>query len=215
VRENADNLPSGDLREITTYKKYIVVKNSKRPKLPRGLRWDRKSPYIFFSWRDERGTLHQKSTMKIDPAEALLFKMRFLKEQEEKQDPEEPELAELDNLPLREVSERYFSWKIADNAAATVEREKRMFKKVLNFFGPQTRVKWIKLPKIRKYQEVRRLEISPTMKKPVTARTINYEIQLLRGVMSYAACWTPELVAYYKPLRQVKSARVRWRATNS
>jgi hypothetical protein len=54
------------------------VKNKKQQKLPRGLRWDPKSPYIFFSWRDERRKLHQKSTEKTDPAEALLFKIRFL-----------------------------------------------------------------------------------------------------------------------------------------
>ena len=43
------------------------------------------------------------------------------------------------------------------------------------------------------------------MKQAVTARTVNYEMQLLRGTMSYAACWTPGLIAYYKPLRQSKS----------
>jgi len=43
------------------------------------------------------------------------------------------------------------------------------------------------------------------MKKPITTRTVNYEIQLLRGVMIYADCWTDQLHARYKPLRQVKS----------
>ena len=27
------------------------------------------------------------------------------------------------------------------------------------------------------------------MKRKITARTINYEMQLLRGVMMYAGCW--------------------------
>ncbi|HJT54532.1 MAG TPA: hypothetical protein VJ848_11825 [Candidatus Angelobacter sp.] len=31
------------------------MKNRKRPKLPRGLYWDAKSPYIFFKWRDPHG----------------------------------------------------------------------------------------------------------------------------------------------------------------
>jgi hypothetical protein len=58
--DNAGNESTGDLTEFTTYKKYIVVKNKKRPKLPRGLRWDPKSPYIFFSWRDQHGEAASK-----------------------------------------------------------------------------------------------------------------------------------------------------------
>jgi hypothetical protein len=42
------------------------------------------------------------------------------------------------------------------------------------------------------------------MKQPVTARSVNYEMQLLRAVMSYADCWTDELAARYSPLRQIK-----------
>jgi hypothetical protein len=43
------------------------------------------------------------------------------------------------------------------------------------------------------------------MKKAVGPRTINYELQLLRGVMTYADCWTSDLEARYQPLRQPKS----------
>jgi hypothetical protein len=112
--DNARNEPGRRLTEFTAYKKYIVVKNKKRPKLPRGLRWDRKSPYIFFIWRDQHGKLHQKSTEKTDPAEALLFKMRFLEEQKEKEDPEEPDLSEMGKLPLNQAADLYFSWKLAN-----------------------------------------------------------------------------------------------------
>jgi hypothetical protein len=35
---------------------------SKKPKLPRGLRWKFESPYIWFSWRDRYGKQHQQST---------------------------------------------------------------------------------------------------------------------------------------------------------
>jgi hypothetical protein len=44
-----------------------------------------------------------------------------------------------------------------------------MFKKVLSFFGPNQQAKAIHLQLIRKYQEKRRAEVSPTMKKQVTA----------------------------------------------
>ena len=184
------------------------MSGKKRPKLPRGLRWDPKSPYIFFSWRDLEGKLHQKSTEKTDPAEALLFKMRFLEQQKEKQeDGEEPELAEYGKLQLARVADLYFQWKLADSSEKTINRERRLFKTVLRFFGPERLVKSIRLPRIRLYQQVRRKHVSPTMKQAVTARTINYEMQLLRGVMSYAGCWTPELVAYYRPLREVKTRK--------
>lgn len=43
--------------------------------------------------------------------------------------------------------------------------------------------------------------------QPVTARTVNYELDLLRGVMKYAGCWTPELVAGYQSLPEAKSKR--------
>jgi len=80
-----------------------------------------------------------------------------------------------------------------------------MFKNVLKFFGPQVPVNRVGLPQIRNYQKQRRLQISPTMKQPVTARTVNYEMQLLKGVMSYADCWSDTLAARYQPLREMKS----------
>ena len=42
------------------------------------------------------------------------------------------------------------------------------------------------------------------MKQPVTGRTVNYEMQLLRGMMIFADCWTDSLAARYTPLRQIK-----------
>lgn len=133
--------------------------------------------------------------------------MRFLEQEKEKEDGEEPELAEYGKLPLGRVADLYFEWKLANSSEATISREKRMFKNILKFFGAERLVKSIRLPRIRQYQKIRRKHISRSMKQAVTARTINYELQLLRGVMSYAGCWTPELTAYYKPLRQAKKRK--------
>jgi integrase len=69
------------------------------------------------------------------------------------------------------------------------------------------RVKAIHLWLIEQYQQERGAEISPTMKRKITARTINYEMQLLRGVMMYAGCWNGDVAVYYKPLRQMKSQK--------
>jgi integrase len=180
------------------------VTHKKRAKLPRGLRWHPKSQFIWFTWYDAQGKQHKKSTETSDPAKALDFKLRFLEGQEtSKADEVEP--VDLTKEPLERVAEFYFGWKLANNSPETVARERRMFKNVLKFFGPQTPVKYIRLPKIRQYQKQRRKQISATMKQVVTARTVNYEIQLLKGAMSYADCWSDNLAARYQPLREVKS----------
>lgn len=179
--------------------------SSRRAKLPRGLRWDSRSPYIFFSWRDAQGRQHQQSTGKTEPAQALLFKLQFLERQRLNLDEVEHATDDLSPVPLGQVSELYFKWKTAGNSPLTVAREKRIFKNVLKFFGTQRPVSSIKIGGIRQYQEKRRSETSPTMKKQISTRTVNYEVQLLRGVMTYADCWTDQLQARYKPLRYVKS----------
>ena len=176
----------------------------KRPKLPRGLRWKSDSPYVWFSWRDASGKQHQKSTETADPAKALACKLDFL-EQRDLQGETEVQTPELNTAPLAKVADFYFNWKTASSSEATVARERRIFRPILKFFGANTRVKSIRLAKIREYQQVRRKQISPTMKRVVSARTVNYEMQLLRAVMTYAGCWTYELTASYQPLREGKS----------
>ncbi len=107
-------------------------------------------------------------------------------------------------LPLRRVAEFYFSWKTANCSAETVAREKRIFKSVEKFFGSRFPTNGIGLHHIRDYQRERREQISPTMKQPVTARTVNYEMHLLRSAMTFAGCWMPELEVGYQPLREIK-----------
>jgi integrase len=130
--------------------------------------------------------------------------MRFL-EQQETREADGVESADLTSASLASAATLYFDWKLANNSPETVSRERRMFKNVLKFFGPQTAVRCIRLPQIRAYQKNRCQQISPTMKQPVTARSVNYEMQLLKGVMSYADCWSETLAARYQPLREVKS----------
>lgn len=174
----------------------------KRPKLPRGLRWKPTSPHIYFSWRDERGNQHQQCTNTTDPAEAMAFKLKFLRE---KADPanERKQLSEdRSRLPLEKAAELYFNWKAADISPRTIARERRLFKSVEKFIGPKRPLRSIDLGLFEEYQEERRKQISPTMKKAVTARTVNYELRLLRAVMRYAKCWKAEFTEGYHPLRQ-------------
>ena len=181
------------------------MKDKKRQRLPRGLHWDPKSQYISFNWRDSRGKQHGQSTHTTDPAKALIFKLDFSKKQRESLDQLENATENLGTLSLQRVSEMYFNWKRAGNAANTISREQKMFKNVLRFFGSQTVVRTISLAKIRQYQQERRSQITPHLKQQITGRTVNYEAQLLRGVMTCAGCWTSDLATQYKPLRQVKS----------
>jgi integrase len=180
------------------------MKDRKRPKLPRGLHWDSKSPYIFFKWRDAHGKQRGQCTNTNEPAKAMIFKLQFLQQQRESLEHQEVQAEELGKLPLNKVSDMYFNWKTANGSKATIERERRMFRRVLDFFGSDCRVKSISLAKIRQYQQTRRAHVSKTIKREVSGRTINYEMQLLRGVMTYAGCWTGDLALQYKALRQSK-----------
>jgi integrase len=180
------------------------MKYGKRPKLPRGLRWDSKSPHICFSWRDARGSQHQQSTHTADPAEAMTFKLGFLRDQRDGADRRKVRSADQSRLPLATAAELYFAWKAATNSPGTINREKRMFRQVQKFVGAKTPLRLIDLELLREYQQQRRKQISPTMRKEVSARSVNYELQLLRGVMQYAGCWKGDLAERYEPLRESK-----------
>src|SRR5579859_3754722 len=101
------------------------MKHNKRPKLPRGLHFDPKSPNIFFNWRDGHGKQHGQSTHTADPAKALIFKLQFLERQRESLEEIECRSEDLSKLPIKQVSEMYFSWKAASNSKQTVGRERR------------------------------------------------------------------------------------------
>ena len=177
---------------------------NKKPGLPRGLHWKSDSPFIWFNWRDDRGKQHRQSTGTGDPAEAFSFRQKFLEKCTKDIQESKSQSTEMAKWPLKRVAEEYFAWKLANSSEATVEREKRIFKPVEKFFASDFRVNAISLAHIREYQKQRRKHVSRTMRKPVTARTVNYEMFLLRCVMTYAGCWNENLTAGYQPLREIK-----------
>ena len=99
-----------------------MMNHGKRPKLPRGLRWDPKSCYICFSWRDVRGSQHQQSTHSADPAEARAFKLNFLREKKDAAQSETCSRKDSSRLPLEKAAELYFNWKAADISSRTMGR---------------------------------------------------------------------------------------------
>jgi hypothetical protein len=80
-----------------------------KSELARGLYRISRSPYLFFSWRDSRGSQHMQSTRTGDPVDALVFKRQFL-ELKRQEDPDE-KAEDLSKLPLSVVAEKYFEWK--------------------------------------------------------------------------------------------------------
>jgi hypothetical protein len=147
----------------------------KRAKLPPGLHWGPKTPFILFNWRDSLGKQHHQSTGTADPQDALLFKLKFLASREENLQETEAEAAEnLGKLPLSKVSEMYFSWKIAKSSSATVERERRIFRPLQKWLGASKIVKTIKLVHFGQYQQQRRKHVSHVMKQPVPSHTTRW-----------------------------------------
>ena len=146
------------------------MKDKKRAKLPRGLRWHAESRFIWFTWYDDRGRQRKKSTESSDPEKALPFKIRFLKEREDRQEamPAKPdaETPDMGNMPLERAARLYFEWKLANNSRETVAREQRLFKNVIQFFGTNAPVRSIRLHKIREYQKDRRCSAAPAPAEP-------------------------------------------------
>lgn len=132
------------------------------------------------------------------------FRQQFVEKHNEDLQEINSQSTEMAKWPPKKVAEEYFKWKVANSSEATVEREKRIFKPVERFFASDFRVSAITLAHIREYQKQRRKHVSRTMRKPVTGRTVNYEMFLLRCVMSYADCWNENLTIGYQPLREIK-----------
>lgn len=74
---------SGFDRALVLSENAPVMRPEKRTTLPCGLRWDPTSANICFSYRDARDRLHQQSTGTTDPADAMAFKLKFLRDKEE------------------------------------------------------------------------------------------------------------------------------------
>jgi hypothetical protein len=91
---------------------------------------------------------------------------------------------DMGKLPLRKVAAEYFGWKEASSSTNTVARERALFKTVASFFGATFAVGQIRLHHIRDYQRERKLQASRTRKQPISGRSVNYEMHLLRSVMN-------------------------------
>jgi len=152
------------------------------------------------------GKQRRHSTQTDDPEQALLAKLQFLQEQRQKPQEIEARTEDMGKLPLHKASELYFGWKSAKSSGATIKREKRIFNAVLKSFGSGRTLRSIQLFHLRQYQQERRHHVSH-MKQPVTARTVNYELDLLRGIMKYTGCWTSALEAGYQSLPEARSKR--------
>lgn len=112
------------------------MKNNKRSRLPRGLRWKSDSSYIWFSWRDSRGKQHQQSTETNDPITAFAYRAHFMERRKQDREEIKSPAAEMGKMPLKRVAELYFNWKTANSSAATVARECSAVEPLDLRFGP-------------------------------------------------------------------------------
>ena len=176
------------------------MKSKNRARLPRGLHRKSDSPYIWFSWRDSRGKQHRQSTATDDPVKAFAYRAEFMEKRSQNAEEAGPKSAEMSKLPLRKAAAQYFGWKEASSSANTVARERALFKTVASFFGATFAVGQIRLHHIRDYQRERKLQASRNRKQPISGRSVNYEMHLLRSVMKYANCWSAELAKGHQPL---------------
>jgi len=126
----------------------------KKAKLPRGLHWKSDSPFIWFTWRDDRGKQHRQSTNTDDPAEAFSFRQQFLEKRKQDLEQTKSSSSDMAKWPLRRVAEEYFNWKCANSSDATVARERRIFKPVEKLFASDFRVNAITLAHIRQHPQV-------------------------------------------------------------
>lgn len=137
--------------------------------------------------------------------ERMAFKQDFQKEKREAIEERRARTEDHGRVPLGEAAKMYFGWKGATNREGTLARERRIFKQVEKFIGASVQLRRIDLELLREYQQERRKQISPTMRKAVSPRSIDYELQLLRGVMQHANCWKGDLAERFKPLKESKS----------
>jgi hypothetical protein len=135
------------------------MNSEKRARLPRGLHWREDSPYIRFTRGDPRGKQHRQSTQTADPLDAALCRLQFMKKAEERFEELTSPRASYGKLPLHEVADLYFKQKAIDHATSTIARERRIFRRVEQYFGPDTTVRSIHLWFIEQYQQERSTEI--------------------------------------------------------
>ena len=152
------------------------MSDGKRPKLPRGLRWRPKSSQICFGWRDARGSQHQQSTHTADPRKQWHSSSSSCARKEMRCRSGRYSLGQKQSA-ARKSRRTYFNWKAADISPRTAACEKLLFKSVERFIGGKRTVRSIDLQLWEEYQEERRKQISPTMKKAVTARTVGCVVQ--------------------------------------
>jgi hypothetical protein len=88
--------------------------------------------------------------------------------------------------------------------AGNYRPRKMHVQEVEKFIGAKTPLRLIDVELIREYQQQRRKQISPTMRRAASARSVNYELRLLRGVMVHVNCWKGDVAERYKALKQSK-----------
>jgi len=175
----------------------------KRPKLPGGLFWRKESPFIYFKYRTSSAKQKLVNSNLTDPNEALKYKIDYL----ERLGQAGENYHQLADATLRQAAEKFWVWRPITATPKTIYDEKYIFNPVLKFLGPDTKLRRITIDRIRDYQTWRIAQKARATGNPISAATVNKEVQLLRQILDLAGLWHGVLKEKYKPFKQYKSKR--------
>lgn len=153
----------------------------------------------YIGYRDENGKAQERTTRTTDYTAAKKFRADFMERLRQGQLP-----TEMADWKLQFAVDKYNEWRQATAAPKTAYVEKTLLRAVVAFFGSDKRLRSFKAQDFRDYQVHRSQCISPTMKRPVQPRSINYELLCLRTILKRANLWHGAIAQEYRRLRQPK-----------
>ncbi len=137
--------------------------------------------YWYISWKDENRKPREKATGCTDYEQAKIERDRFFDDLRKQQLPND-----MAGWRLQDAVDEYIRFRQATAARRTWQVERGLLRQVLNFFGPDKRLRSFTAQDLRAYQVHRRQHISKTMKRTVQPRSINYELYCLARILKSA-----------------------------
>lgn len=149
------------------------------------------SPYLYFHWWDESGVRHERSTRKKigDEEVADQIRITFLEEVRRGHFP-----TDLENWPLGQAIESWLEFRRGRVADGSLASEKASCTRFLEIFGKEIKLKNLAdVHKINQYERAR-------LDAPVSPKTINNEVLVLKGLLARADLWH-RVAGKYKKLK--------------
>lgn len=91
--------------------------------------------------------------------------------------------------PFGEAVEEYLAYKRGKGKRSIGEDQEILERRVLPFFGAETKVSDITAARIAEYERQRAIEIDPRLGRPITTSTINRHLSILRCLLRLGKKW--------------------------